>query len=101
IRALVLKSDEQIACIISVDAIGIAAKTTDQIRLRVQRETGIPADHILVACSHTHCAPATLNCLGMIADSDFLRAVVEKSATAASAAASQLCPVQIGLGNGS
>ncbi len=54
-RALVVDNGAASVAIVSVDLVEIG--NTLALRLRIERETGIKADHIIIAASHDHNAP--------------------------------------------
>jgi len=97
-RALVLRSNEQSLCLITLDVIGVAPATTGNIRAGVAAATGIPSDHILVIASHTHCAPAMLPNLAMTPDPAWLARVEQSAIQCAIEASKNPQPVTQGLG---
>jgi neutral ceramidase len=56
-KAIVLKQGETHAAIVVCDLIGIAADITQQARERAARQTGIPAENICIAATHSHTGP--------------------------------------------
>lgn len=67
-RALALEADDQAAIIIAADAIGFDNRIlgpgrdlTGEVRALVEDGTGVPAANIMVACTHAHSTPETLN----------------------------------------
>jgi hypothetical protein len=65
VRALVLAADGRRLALISVDVLGFQIADADQLRRLVERETGIPAEAVLLNCSHTHAGPATMKLRGL------------------------------------
>ena len=57
--ALVLKDETQEATIISLDWCYMDDKVALDIRLGVSEASGLPVEHIIVCCTHTHSAPHT------------------------------------------
>ncbi|HEX7378098.1 MAG TPA: hypothetical protein VF278_13345, partial [Pirellulales bacterium] len=92
VKALVLKSDDATAAIITVDAVaigGIGRIKNDylaKVRARLEKELGIPPSNVLVNASHCH---------GVVAAD-----VEERTFQAAKAALAQLTPVKVGVGAG-
>lgn len=101
VRSLVLQHENVRAALVSVDVIGITRQTTARIRQRIVADTGIPAKHVMIACSHTHCAPATLPTLGLMPDETFMTSLENGVIAAVTRAAEQLQPVTFALGCGS
>jgi neutral ceramidase len=56
-RALVLADGPVRAAIVCLDLMQIDHATGDDIRAKVEAATGIPADNVMLSCSHTHSAP--------------------------------------------
>ncbi len=101
VRTLVLQHENVRAALVTVDVIGITRQTTSRIRHRIAADTDIPADHIMIACSHTHCAPATLPTLGLIPDEAFMASLESGVVAAVTQATRHLQPVTFALGCGS
>lgn len=67
-RALTLETDNCAAVIIAADAIGFDDRIlgegrhfTDEVRGRVTARTGVPAEHVMLACTHAHSTPETIH----------------------------------------
>lgn len=58
-RALVLAQGEQMAAIVTIDFLGFDFAYNEVLLAAISRASGIPADRLLIACSHTHSAPIT------------------------------------------
>lgn len=58
-RALVLDDGFSLACIMSMDLIALDFDLVEAIRDGIARKVGIPAERILLNCSHTHSGPGT------------------------------------------
>ncbi len=99
VRTVVFADGDMRIAIATLDVIGITKATTDRIRAQVANI--IPGDSVMIACSHTHCAPATLPCLGMAPDPEFMDRIVDTTAACIAEAAGALQPVTLGLGCGS
>lgn len=56
-KALVLKQGGVRAAIVSCDIIGLSLDVTGRARAEASRKTGIPAENILIAATHTHTGP--------------------------------------------
>ncbi|MCU0913088.1 MAG: neutral/alkaline non-lysosomal ceramidase N-terminal domain-containing protein [Planctomycetes bacterium] len=62
-KALVLRQGHTRAALVFCDLIGIAADVSQRARRQAQRQTGIPADHILLAGTHSHTGPLYFDAL--------------------------------------
>lgn len=58
-HCLVLRKDGKKVCIISNDLMEISTENADAIRNDIAAKSGLPLDHILMHCTHTHSAPRT------------------------------------------
>lgn len=56
-RALVLRDGDTAAALVVCDLIGIATDLSREVRRRASERTGIPADQIVLAATHSHTAP--------------------------------------------
>jgi hypothetical protein len=101
IRAIVFANDSTSLAIVSLDLIGISRATTESIRARIVRRCAIPADHILLAASHTHSGPATRKNGDLVPDPAFMATLEQRVVDAVAEAQQKLEPVTVGLGCGS
>ena len=58
-HCLVLQKGGEKICIISNDLMEVGIETADEIRSAIAEKSGLPMDHILMHCIHTHSAPRT------------------------------------------
>ena len=58
-RALVLDDGISLACILSMDLIALDFDLVEMIRDGISHRVGIPAERIVLNCSHTHSGPGT------------------------------------------
>jgi len=58
-RALVLQSGETTLAVVACDLIGLTAASIAAIRAQVEAASGIPAAHVMLACTHTHSGHTT------------------------------------------
>ena len=54
VRAAVFDSGSTRAAVVSVDTCAVGARLVAEARARIQKRCGIPAEHVLIAASHTH-----------------------------------------------
>lgn len=62
-RALALDANGSRALLMGIDCVGLEKSLGHGLRDRLARETGIPPEHILLLCSHTHSGPGTVRVL--------------------------------------
>jgi hypothetical protein len=56
-RALAMAGDSGACVLAALDLVGISHAHLDDVQRRASRATGIPSEHILIACTHSHAAP--------------------------------------------
>jgi len=82
--ALVLDDGASPLAIVSLDMMMIGQEMTREVRNRIAEAIDIPAEAILVACTHTHNAPAAQGLLGVgVVDPQFVQFAATQAATAA------------------
>jgi len=101
-RALVLHDGGIKAAVILCDLIGLGRELTAPIRSEIEQRCGIPAGHIMIACTHTHTGPLTADWPenGMLADPAYLDVLSRRIADAAVLASKRLQPVSAWLAHG-
>src|SRR5437016_8176973 len=100
VRAIVFEAGGRRTAMATIDVIGVTRQTTDRIRDLVEMTCPISADGVMVICSHTHCAPATLPCMGLRPSGDWLERIETAVAACIAGAAKTICPVRVGIGSG-
>ncbi len=60
VKAVVLADDQTEVAIVALDLIGMDLADTAQAARLASERCGVPADHILMTCSHTHVAPSSM-----------------------------------------
>ncbi len=101
-RCLVLDDGHSKIAFAICDNVGISRHVFDAARKRIHENTGIPADHILMASTHTHSATTARAENPMVADSsltDYQRFLARRIADGVSRAINNLEPAQIGWGS--
>lgn len=82
--AIAVDDGEQAALIVSLDLMVIDAEFARRTRDRIGRETGLPPESILIACTHTHNAPSAGGLLGVgVCDPLYEEWAARQAATAA------------------
>lgn len=57
VRALVLEMQERTAAIVLCDLHSLSRQQVMEARWLVEEQTGIPANHVMIACTHNHAGP--------------------------------------------
>lgn len=60
-RALVLDNGQTRVALISVEILGLDRSFADRVWSDIEHRTGIPAENVVIAATHTHCGPVTFN----------------------------------------
>ncbi|MGV2333040.1 MAG UNVERIFIED_CONTAM: hypothetical protein LVR18_02570 [Planctomycetaceae bacterium] len=55
-RCLVLDDGRTQVAVVVCDLLGIHHKVSETARRRIEQQTGIPANHVLISATHTHSA---------------------------------------------
>jgi neutral ceramidase len=84
-------------CVVAVDILMMDRDYMDQAARAIEKECGIPFDHVLINASHTHHAPSTVTIHGYQRDEEFCRrtvAAIIDAAKKANAIAAKAAPSQ-------
>lgn len=99
-KALVAESGGRVAVIVGVDLIGLPRAIADEAIAAAAGQAGVPAESIMVSCSHTHSGPYTMDglyCFG-VTDAAYLATLPERIAAAVARAAGALRPATMHVG---
>ena len=104
-HCLVLQKDGEKVCIISNDLMEVGTETADEIRKAISEQSGLPMDHILMHCIHTHSAPRTGGWCAKEGQPNYayaqkVRRVVVENAVAAIADDAAFRPFEMEIGHG-
>ena len=100
-HAAVLNDGKTTIALISLDIIGMSDKMAAAIRERLTAATGIPAENIMVAATHTHTgAPVDFDLYYSEADPETARVLCIKAADCAAIAFRSMQPAKLGFGRG-
>lgn len=89
---LILDDGKTKAAIVTLDTINAWNEMVKLARMRIEKESGVPAANIMIAASHNHSGP------GFDAKSEWGRELIDKLGAAAKQATSEMRPVSIGYG---
>lgn len=100
--AFCFKQGDKAAMMISLTLCEISNETASSLQAQISALTGIPADHIMISCTHTHSGPVTADQVGWgSADTAYMDNVFTPGVLgAAQEAASNLEPVTVGMAQG-
>ncbi|MFC3770353.1 hypothetical protein [Paenibacillus sp. GCM10012303] len=101
VKALVLESDRIMVAFLVLDAIDIARPDAEAIRRKVQEQTGISYEHIIVSATHAHTSGPTIETSYVKAvDAAYVQWMIQKAADAAAIAYASRREARIGFGLG-
>ncbi|HEY2909014.1 MAG TPA: LamG-like jellyroll fold domain-containing protein [Gemmataceae bacterium] len=95
-RALALADGTTRIALVIVDSCMMPRELLNKAKALAQQTTGIPTDHILIAATHTHSAPAAMGCLGTRVDPAYPEFLVPQLVRSIELANKNLAPAQIG-----
>jgi hypothetical protein len=95
-RGLVLDDGKTRLAIVIVDSCMLPRDLLDRAKDLIKQSTGIPPDHVLIAATHTHSAPAAMAALGARADPAYIEFLVPQLIRTVELANHNLAPAQIG-----
>jgi len=98
-RALVLDDGRTRLAIVIVDSCLIPRVLFDEVKRRASKATGIRSDHMLMAATHTHSAPASLDRLFAKASEEYLKVLKRGIVDAVKQANANLEPAKLGWGH--
>ncbi len=106
-RAIVFDDGNTQAAIVTADLIGLEyahdgpeCASVQRIRASAAAASGVPAGHIMVACSHTHSGPAVQQLSYLPADQEYQRSLEQTLGAVVGAASRAMQPVTLGVGDG-
>jgi len=95
-RALVLDDGTGKIVIAIVDTLMMARELIDGVKQRAAAATGIPAERMLIAATHTHSAPSSMGALGTGTDAAYPKLLADGIVEAIQRATRNLAPAKIG-----
>lgn len=102
-RALVVEQDGRALAFVSVDLLALDARFVCDVRRAVQRRTGIAAEELLLAATHTHAGPVTIRTFfnpGESLDADYMERLAAAIEQCVTEAWESRQPARIGVGTG-
>lgn len=100
-KALVLNDGKQVLAIVTTDLVGLDGKLVADIRRMIEDRSHIPESNIMIAASHTHSGPITINLRGQgRCDEAYVDILMKKIAGAVYEAQRNLKECKLGAGKG-
>lgn len=100
-QALVLDDGETRVALVICDLLAVTPDFVAPVRELIHERTGIPPAHVMVACIHSHTAPATASMQDIgEADMPYVRMVARHVAGAVAASVGKLRPARLSVARG-
>ncbi len=101
-RAIVFGDGTRFAAVVTWELIGVPNAVWEELSPRIARETGIPAEYLLLAAVHDHSAPAPFGMYGNDSPKSavYTKQVEDATVEAIRTAKENLKPAKVGIGTG-
>lgn len=99
-KAIAISDGSKTIGLITLDIIGLPVKVVAQAKEMIAAQTGVPADCVLIASTHTHTGPAVSATLGTPAEPGYAESLPKKIADAFAMASKHLRPVEVAHASG-
>jgi len=99
-KAIVLDDGERRIAIVIADLIALLAREVEPAKAVIADRCNIPPERVLIAGTHTHSGPVTMDVLNSVKPEEYLRELPEKLADSVVQACAALQPAVIGWGAG-
>ena len=96
--AAALTDGETTALILALDLAALDPPEVREIKRTIASRTALPAENILINCSHTHAGPVVCRRPGLIHETQYVAELMERCAQAAVAAVADLAPATLSVG---
>ena len=98
-RALALDNGQTKIVIVSLELVGLTNEFVAELRRQVKERTGIPAENIFLACSHSHSGPATIGYFSP-REEEYVRSLGGKLLEAIEESTKNMVPAKVGMARG-
>jgi len=101
-RAIVFGAGSRFAAVVAWELIGVPNAVWEELSQRIARETGIPAEYLILCAVHDHSAPAPFGMYGNNSPKSaaYTKQVEDATVDAIRKAKGNLQPAKIGIGTG-
>ena len=100
-RALVLDDGTARLAFVTIDSCMVPREIIDNAKAMIEKTTGLPATHMLMAATHSHTAPCSTPVFQSNPDPEYTAFLTRRIADAVANAIHHLEPARIGWGSGS
>jgi len=99
-NALVLESGDTSLAIVVCDLVDLVLDDTERAKAAAQERTGIPAENIFIACTHTHFGPTTSHGVNVAEGIDYMDWLPGRIADSVKMAQNRIRPAQLAHASG-
>jgi neutral/alkaline ceramidase-like enzyme len=102
-RAVVLVNKETAVALVSVDLLALSSDFIQRVRKKVQKATGISAEAVMIASTHTHAGPVTITTFfnpDESLDTSYMDSLAQSIEQAVTTAWANLFSAKVGVGVG-
>ncbi len=99
-RAIALSDGEMTLGLITCDLIDVPVRVVEAAKARINEQTGIPPDHVLISSTHTHTAPSAVGALGTPDEPAYAESLIPRIADAMLMAARDQVPAEAAHASG-
>lgn len=100
-RALVLSNEKSAFALVSVDLLALPSEFVKRVRLGIESKTGLSADAVMIASTHTHAGPVTITTFfnpEESVDATYMNNLAESVEQSVSSAWRNRFPAKVGVG---
>lgn len=100
-RALVLSDEKSALALVSVDLLALPSEFVKRVRIGIESRTGIGADAVMIASTHTHAGPVTITTFfnpEESVDATYMTNLAESIEESVSTAWGNRFPARVGVG---
>lgn len=102
-RSLVLSNDETAFALVSVDLLALPSEFVKRVRSGIENKTGISAEAVMIASTHTHAGPVTITTFfnpEESVDSAYMNKLADSIEQSVNTAWLDRFPARVGVGTG-
>jgi hypothetical protein len=100
VRAMVLRDGQTTLALVLCDSCMIERPILDEAKQRIEEETGIPPDHVIIAATHSHTCPTSAKVFQSVPNEEYQEQLIERIVTSVATGVLRLEPARVGFGVG-
>ena len=100
VRAMVLRDGKTTIALVLCDSCMIERPILDEAKARMEEETGIAPDHVIIAATHSHTCPTSAKVFQSVPNEEYQEQLIERMVTSVATGVLRLEPARVGFGVG-